>query len=554
MSLLLLANIVIQIIQPQITRFIIDSALSNQSFRSIITAAMLFLLIVLFNLLINVVIGTLAETIGWSTTNDMRVSLFRICLGQDMVYQQKRTPGEMIERLDGDVSTLARFFSNLSIQFIGNALLLIGILSMIFIENWLVGLCFTCFTVVLFAIFRKLRSISSLHWFNYIQSSANFSGFIGEAVAAKENVTGNASLKYIIIKYTLLTRNLIRNQMKAMLMANGMWMSNILFTGLGTALMFFLSLFLWRQGATTVGGIYLLIHYQQMLMNPINTLRSQIEELQQVDASFARLSSLIIPSASIVDGNRKLPAGALDVKFDQVDFAYNDEKMVLNHISFHLRAGETLCVLGRTGSGKSTLSKLLLRLYDPLKGNIFINDLDIGLYQIDSIRSRIGYFNQDIKLFNASLRDNITLYDPSITDDQLLTIIDQLQLDSWFRSLPHGFDTIISQNAGLSAGEEQLIALARMFLRDPGMIVLDEATSRLDDATEYGLQNILKGLINKRTAIIVSHKLSSIRLAKYVAIIDNHTIVEYGEREILENDNKSLLYEFIHSQEGVTLQ
>ncbi|MEO0598580.1 MAG: ATP-binding cassette domain-containing protein, partial [Chloroflexota bacterium] len=207
---------------------------------------------------------------------------------------------------------------------------------------------------------------------------------------------------------------------------------------------------------------------------------------------------------------------------------------ILRDINFKLKAGETLGLLGRTGSGKSTMARLLLRLYDVQQGDIHINGVPIQHASLESLRQRVGLVTQDVQIFQASVRDNITFFNRSVPDSRLLEAFNLLGLDNWLRKLPDGLDTQLGSNAAsLSAGEAQLLAFTRVFLKDASLIVLDEASSRLDPMTEHLLDDAVTRLLHERTGIIIAHRLATVQRVDNIMILDQGRIVEFGRREAL---------------------
>jgi ATP-binding cassette subfamily B protein len=196
-------------------------------------------------------------------------------------------------------------------------------------------------------------------------------------------------------------------------------------------------------------------------------------------------------------------------------------------------------LLGRTGSGKTTIGRLLIRMYDPSTGVVSLGGADIRGLRLHHLRRRVGMVTQDVQLFHASVRDNLTFFDRTIPDEMILEVLHRLGLDHWHRGLPHGLDTTLSSRGGLSAGEAQLLAFARVFFKDPGLVVLDEASSRLDPVTEALIEHAVSVLLEQRTAIIIAHRLTTVRRADQIIIVDDGRVQEHGARAALERDPSS---------------
>ncbi|HSQ19459.1 MAG TPA: ATP-binding cassette domain-containing protein, partial [Blastocatellia bacterium] len=205
-----------------------------------------------------------------------------------------------------------------------------------------------------------------------------------------------------------------------------------------------------------------------------------------------------------------------------------------------LKPGSVLGLLGRTGSGKTTLARLIFRLYDPKNGCIEINGVDLRELQLEMLRCNIAIVTQDVQLFRASIRDNLTFFDRSVPDEKILATLEELELGAWYQNLPKGLDTGLDTGSrSLSAGEAQLLAFARVFLRNPGLVILDEASSRLDPVTEQRLERAIDKLLQNRTAIIIAHRLGTVQRADEIMILEDGSVTEYGDRKQLAADTNS---------------
>ncbi|MCZ6788419.1 MAG: ABC transporter ATP-binding protein, partial [Chloroflexi bacterium] len=299
--------------------------------------------------------------------------------------------------------------------------------------------------------------------------------------------------------------------------------------------------YLFQRGDITIGTVYLVYAYLQMIGLPVSFIMREFGDLQMAGASIQRVNELLDSAPKIQDGRgSRLPSGRLSVEFDDVSFAYNPEVLVLHGVSFRLEPGRTLGLLGRTGSGKTTMSRLLFRFYDPAEGTVRLGDVDVRKLHLNDLRRRVGMVTQEVQVFQATVRDNFTLFDPAIPDHAIVETLDSLGLGPWHKSLPDGLDTELSAGGGqLSAGQAQLLAFARVFLKKPDLVVLDEASSRLDLATERLIEQAVERLLADRTAIIIAHRLSTVERLDEIMIVEEGRVREHGERQALAKDPSS---------------
>ena len=236
------------------------------------------------------------------------------------------------------------------------------------------------------------------------------------------------------------------------------------------------------------------------------------------------------------------------MRFEGASFAYKAGEPVLRDVTFDLRPGRVLGVVGRTGSGKTTLARLVVRLYDPDEGRVLLGGRDLRGYRLADLREHVATVTQDVGLFHGTIRDNLTLYDRGVEDGRLLDIFDRLGFISWYRTQPDGLDTQLgSGGTGMSAGEAQLLALSRVFLKDPDVVVLDEPTSRLDRATEALIEGALDELAAGRTVMLIAHHLATVERCDDILVLEDGRVVETGERERLAADPASRFHQLLRT-------
>jgi ATP-binding cassette subfamily B protein len=396
----------------------------------------------------------------------------------------------------------------------------------------------TGFALLTLAAIFATRNIGVPRWTAARQAAADLFGFLEEHLAATEDLRANGATGYILNRLHAQSRNLLRRQRQASLYGATSWATTTFLLALNTALALALGAWLFQQGSITLGTVYLIFSYTQLLVRPVEQISRQFQDLQQATASMGRVSALLALQPTIRDGpGAPLAAGPLGVAFQDVTFGYQADEPVLRDLSFAVPPGAVLGVLGRTGSGKTTLTRLLFRLYDPADGAIALGGTDLRTLHLGDLRRAVGLVTQDIQLFHASVRDNLTFFDRTIPDARILEVLHELGLSTWYATLPGGLDTRLAPGGGgLSAGEAQLVAFARVFLRDPGLVILDEASSRLDPATEQQMERAVDRLLRGRTAIIIAHRLHTIGRADDILILDDGGSAEYGARDRLARD------------------
>lgn len=536
LAVTLLGSIALQILNPQILGTFIDTVSTGGALEKLIPLAGLFIAIAVVKQVLSVLATYFGETVAWTATNSLRYDLMRHCLGLDLSFYKSYTPGELLERVDGDVDAISRFFSQLVIYVVGNGILLLGILGILFKENILAGISLTLFSLFALALLLRFHRWAIAPWRNYRQMSAEFFGFIGEHLEGREDIRSNGAVSYVMTRFYALFQRWLPIYQKARLTSTFLWGGTVAVFTLGNAIALFISAYLWQQQAITIGTAYLIFYYTNLLRQPIEQIRQQLEDLQQVEASIHRIEALFAITSQLPNqGEVSLPTTeALAVTCRGVYFRYETLEWTLEDINFHLPAGAVLGVLGRTGSGKSTLARLLLRFYDPQVGSIDFNHIPISDVPLQKLRQRVGLVTQDVQLFQATVRDNLTFFNSTISDEKIWQILQLLGLELWARSLPQGLDTFLGADSqGLSAGEAQLLAFARIFLKNPGVVILDEASSRLDPMTEKKIEIAVDQLLDNRTGIIIAHRLQTVERADQILILKQGKILEYGDRTTL---------------------
>ena len=535
----------LNLLNPQIVRYFIDTAQADGAVQNLLWAGVAFLAIGIIRQGVQIVSSYLGQDVGWRATNQMRNTLAHHCLNLDMGFHHEHTPGEMIERVDGDTTALSNFFSQFVIYVIGSSFFLLGVLILVFREDWRVGAALTAFSILAFIVFNLTRNIAVPIYTAERESYARLYGFIEERLLGLEDIRTNGAGDYTVNRFYKVNNGVFARIKKSEVMSEGLRAITGIMFALGYALAMGMGIWLYREGTFTIGAVFLIFYYTSMLREPLFQISQQINDLQRATAGLKRIEELHRIQTGIQDGKEKLvtPSGKLEVMplgiaFDNVHFAYNPGDPVLRDISFSLDPGKTLGLLGRTGSGKTTITRLLFRFYDIQRGQIRIGDQNIRDIFLDDLRQHVGLVTQDVQLFNASVRDNLTLFRPDFSDKKIVATLDDLGLGAWYASLSEGLETELSASS-LSAGEAQLLAFARVFLKDPSLVILDEPSSRLDPATEQNINFAVERLLQDRTGIIIAHRLETVERVDNILILDDGQVREFGLRAELVADPNS---------------
>jgi len=587
LALLVLLSIALQLANPQIIRYFLDTVESGGQLRQLLGAAAIYMVVTIFQQVIMLGATYVGEVVGWTATNWLRADLARHCLRLDMSFHKVHTPGELIERVDGDVNQLANFFSRMILMLAGNLLLFIGVGALLWWESWQMGVAISLVAIISISVINYLRRLITPRWEKLRAADADLFGFLEERLGGTEDIQTSGAKPYVMLGLYKLLYQRWEAAKDALKIDAWMVPMPIWVFGLAYAAGHFVSGRLFLEGQMSIGSVYLIFAYIALAEGPLWRIMDMVDQLQRAVAAINRITKLLAVQPTLHDGpGVEVPEGPLAVEFDHVSFQYEDveplslsdpdntekatavdtvlegeaeaeqepAEVVISDISFRLEPGKILGLLGRTGSGKSTLSKLLYRFYDPNVGHIRLgmpgSMFDLQAAQRSDLHGRIGMVTQDVQLFHATVRDNLTLFDDSISDERILAVLAQVGLLGWVEELEQGLDSEMSGNdSSLSAGEAQLLAFTRVFLADPGLVILDEASSRLDPATEQQIEIALDQLLAGRTSIIIAHRLATIQRADQILILENGQVAEHGDRTALAADPHSRFYELLRTGE-----
>jgi ATP-binding cassette, subfamily B, bacterial len=481
--------------------------------------------------------------VSWRAGNRLREQLAAHALRLEQAWHGRHSPGQLIERIDGDVEAMGRFFAGIAVHIVGNLVLVVGMVVVATLIDPLTGLVLAVTAVGSAAVMVRLRVAAVAAREVEREVNAQLYGDLEERLGGLEDIRANGGGDYAVHRLHGHSARWWRAARHASVRGDGAQAMAALVLGVGTAAVLATGVVLQLRGVITVGAVLTLYRYADMLRLPLERIAEQLKEFQKAMAGARRASTMLATAPAIADGpldGSALAPGALAVDFDAVAFSYDGRTAALAGVDLHLAPGTQLGVVGRTGSGKTTLGRLLARFRDAGEGAVRVGGVDVRDLKLDALRDRVAVVTQDVELFRASVRDNLTLFGRrAATDDELRAVLGEVGLGPWVDALPDGLGTRLSGSHGLSAGEGQLLAFARAFLAEPSVVVLDEASSRLDPVTERRITRATERLLAGRTAVVIAHRLDTLDRVDQIAVLDHGRVVEHGSRATLAADPTS---------------
>lgn len=539
----------LRLVLPLLLGRFADDALAGEPTSALTTLALAYVAAALGSAALDLVVVWWSARVSWRAGNRLRERLAAHALRLEQAWHGRHSPGQLIERIDGDVEAMAIFFAGMAVQIAGNVALIMGMLVVATVIDPWTGLVLAVTAMAGAAVMVRLRMAAVSAREAEREVNAQLYGDLEERLGGLEDLRANGAGPYAVHRLQGHSARSWRAARRASLRGDGAYAAAAIVFAIGTAGTLTTGILLQQRGVITVGAVLTLYRYADMLRKPLEQIAEQLKEFQKAMAGARRASTLLATDPTIADGphdGTALPAGALAVELDHVTFAYDPDDPeappALRDVDLHLAPGTHLGLVGRTGSGKTTIGRVLARTWDvaPGAGAVRLGGVDVRDLTIDALRGRVAVVTQDVELFRASVRDNLTLFGTrTATDDHLRSVLDEVGLAGWLAALPDGLDTLLDGGQGLSAGEGQLVAFARAFLSDPAVVVLDEASSRLDPVTERRITAATEALLDGRTAVIIAHRLDTLDRVDEIAVLDGGRMVEHGPRRALARDPHS---------------
>ena len=531
---------------PLVVRRIVDLASVGTTASRLTSLALIYLGLAIATQLILVAVSWFATVTAWHTTNQIRLQLAGHVLGLDHEFHRRHTPGELIQRVDGDVTSVSDFLGRVVPRVVGAAAMVVGMVTVLAIVDWRIAIGALVYVMLSAALVVRGRHRAVGESSDEMGTYATLYGGIEERLTASEDLRANGAGAHAMWRFVEESAATMHSSVRRESAFLRLWWAVQGSVAVGSSLSLVTGAILVTNGSITIGTAFLMFQYVLLLERPLEDVVQQLETVQKANGAMVRVIDLLAIQPMILDGGALSPVpGPLAVAFERVTFGYDvdDGAPVLHDVTLSIAAGRSVGVIGRTGSGKTTLSRLILRLVEATSGQLRLGDVAIADVSMAELRRRVAMIPQEVELFNGSIRDNVTLFDPTPTDTQVEHALERVGLSSL---VTQGIDRQLGAGGtGLSAGEAQLLALARVWLRDPDLLVLDEATARVDPETEARLEVAIAALMKGRTALVIAHRLSTLRHVDEIVVLDHGRLVEHGAREKLMADTSSRFHHLL---------
>ena len=531
-----LLRALLELFFPYVVKLMLEQQLPLQNLPLLLkwSAALLAMYLVNFGMHFGIIYW--AQAMSYAMERDMRRDLFRHLQKLSFGFYDKNKSGQLLSRLTSDLSEVNGFAGNAPNDIIICGLTMVGTMVILVYMNPMLG--------SLIAILLLLKAVHTV-FVNLRMKKAFFANRIamGEVTAkAAESINGVRLIKAFAGERSDMAQFMEKadaylvTSKKSFKITSYFVGSMIFFSNFINVAILVVGGLLINKGLMSFGELVAFFLYVGLFMKPLMQLLGFIQIYQRGMAGFKRFYELLQEKPEIVDapGAKSCPPCKGNITFDNVSFAYADGRPVIRGLSLNVAAGETVAFVGATGAGKTTIASLLLRFYEPQSGRILLDGCDISEFTQESLRRQIGLVQQDVFLFGDSVRYNIAYAKPDATADEVQAAAKAAAADEFIQKLPAGYDTEVGERGvKLSGGQKQRLAIARVFLKNPPVVVLDEATSALDNITEQQIQRELDELAVGRTTLIIAHRLSTIRHADKIVVLDEGTVVECGTHEEL---------------------
>ena len=479
-----------------------------------------------------------------------RTSMFSKLQKLPISFFDTSTHGDLMSRLTNDIDNVSTTISQSTVQLIGGGMMVLGSLIFMLVLSPALTLAAVLTLPLSFIMTRLIAKKTSPLYTHQQEELGKLDGYLEETISGLRVVKAFNHEDEVISQFETLNQRLLGVGLKAQIWSGFLFPLMNIISNLTLAIVALAGGILAVDGMITVGIITSFIGYSRQFSRPLSEFANVFNTLQSAAAGAERVFEIIDKKEEEKDvkGAMELLNPKGDVLFENVSFFYREDVPIIRNISFEVRSGSSIAIVGPTGAGKTTIVNLLARFYDVTTGRILIDGTDIREYSRDSLRKCFGIVLQETYLFSGTVKDNIKYGNPDATDEEVVNAAQIANAHRFISRMPNGYDTVLSESgSNLSQGQKQLLAIARAILINPSILILDEATSSVDTRTEFNIQKAMLNIMKGRTSFIIAHRLSTIRDANAIIVIDNGEIVERGNHESLLQQ-KGVYYNLYFSQ------
>ena len=532
---LLLVSTGLGLLGPVLLKRAIDVNIGQNDLRGLANTSLIYLGIHLVMLVSGYYQQVWLALVGERGAADLKQALFRHVLDLPMTFFDKTPAGKLISRVESDTEALKMLFTRTSVVLLQSALMLVGMGIIMGVTNLrlflLVLVLLPPFVVAFWVFQKKVRPV----YRQVRRTVAETNNLVSEALKGLPVIQVFCQQRRFAQRMDDLNRLKYKGELKATILWHAVWMLVDFGEVLGTGLVLGVGGVMALKGQLTIGALFLFVSYITRLFGPLRAISDQINVMQRAFASAERTFQVLDqtpePAGTAVSGQFRLKEA---ITCENLNFAYDGQNLVLKDVSLVVRKGEKVALVGETGGGKTSIVNLLMKFYLAQSGRIRCDAEDLVEMDKHRLRSAVGFVPQEVVMFPGSVLDNLRLFDDAVPREQVIEAARRVRIHDAILRFPQGYDTVLTEGgANFSLGERQLLAFARALVRDPEILILDEATSSVDPHTEHLIQEGLEELLKGRTAIIVAHRLATIRMADRVLVVHKGRIVEQGTHEEL---------------------
>ena len=535
---LILVTVAIQTTYPLLIEKVIDDEIIDGNVRGLFTMAGVMIVLAFVNYAATRIWRRIMAVISNDMIMNIRRRLYVHIQELGVDFFDQRPSGKILARITGDVNALKEVLSSTITTLAPEAVMLVAILAIMIVKSPVLSLSAAVAVPIIMLGLYFCEILAHKRWQIWKKKDSNMTAYIHEGIEGVSIIQSFNAQEESSKEFDGLVNEVIKAFRNAVVITDIYSPTIEIAGGLGTATLYYLAVTKLNVQPESIGTLSAFVLYLGMFFSPIRNLANYYNKLITNLSSAERVYEIMDMDPLVKDGEKAidLPEIEGNVEFDHVTFAYPDEPDVdiLHDVSFKAKKGETIALVGPTGAGKTTIVSLISRFYNTKSGRVLVDGYDISKVTIQSLRNQLGIMTQDNNLFSGTIRDNIKYGRPDATDEEMLEVSKAVHAHDFISQMEKGYDTVITERGGgLSNGQRQLVAFARTLLTDPKILILDEATASIDTRTEILVQQGIEELLKKRTSFVVAHRLSTIKNADKIFVIDDGGILEWGDHESL---------------------